>query len=144
MFKDNLIFLRNLRGLTQEDVAGKVGVSRQTVAKWEAGKSTPDLEKSRLLADALEASLDELVAYNQEDNFGLPIPPKGKWIFGVVTVGENGQVVIPPKARELFRISIGDQLVVLGDESQGLALVKPDGFLAIADAVRNHASQHDS
>ena len=54
MFKENLAFLREQKGLTQEELANAVGVARQTVAKWESGASTPDLEKSRRLADALD------------------------------------------------------------------------------------------
>lgn len=50
MLHDNLQQLRKLRGLTQEDLAERVGVSRQAVAKWESGETSPDLEKSRLLA----------------------------------------------------------------------------------------------
>lgn len=57
MFKDNLIQLRKLRKLTQEEVAEKVGVTRQTVAKWEAGDTVPDLDKCRLLAETLSVSL---------------------------------------------------------------------------------------
>lgn len=55
----------------------------------------------------------------------------------LVTVGDKGQIVIPAKARKIFEISPGDQLVVLGDERQGLAIIKSESFLAIADAVRN-------
>lgn len=39
MFKDNLVQLRKLKSMTQEDIAEKVGVSRQAVAKWESGGS---------------------------------------------------------------------------------------------------------
>lgn len=52
--------------------------------------------------------------------------PKGKHIFGTVKVGERGQIVIPKEARELFDINPGDLLLVLGDEEQGLAVVKAD------------------
>lgn len=52
--------------------------------------------------------------------------PKGKHIFGTVKVGERGQVVIPKEAREVFDIKPGDTLLVLGDEEQGLAIVKAD------------------
>ena len=55
----------------------------------------------------------------------------------LVIVGDKGQIVIPAKARKIFEISPGDQLVVLGDERQGLAIIKSENFLAIADAVRN-------
>ena len=56
---------------------------------------------------------------------------------GVVTVGDKGQVVIPAKARKTFAIAPGDQLVVLGDESQGLALIRTEHFLHMADLIRN-------
>lgn len=44
--------------------------------------------------------------------------------------------MIPAKARKTFSISAGEQLVVLGDESQGLALLKSEHFLHIADRIR--------
>lgn len=137
MFKDNLIQLRKLKHMTQEDVAEKVGVTRQAVAKWEAGETMPDLDKSRLLAEILEVSLDDLANFEPEVNMGLGIPPKGKHLFGVVTVGDKGQIVIPAKARKLFDIASGDQLVVLGDDTQGLAIIKSDNFLVMADMIRN-------
>ena len=136
MFKDNLVQLRKYKRLTQEELAEKVGVSRQAIAKWEAGETMPDLEKSRLLAEIFEVSLDDLANYEKDSNWGLGVPPKGKYIFGVVTVGDKGQIVIPAKARKLFSIKSGDQLVVLGDESQGIALLRSDSFLQMADMIR--------
>ena len=127
--------------MTQEDVAEKVGVTRQAIAKWEAGETVPDLDKCRLLADVFGVSLDDLAKYKAEENLGLDLPPKGKHLFGIVTVGDKGQIVIPAKARKLFDISAGDQLVVLGDEGQGMAIIKAQSFLAMADAVRNMKSK---
>ena len=141
MFRDNLVHLRKLNRMTQEDVAEKVGVTRQAIAKWEAGETVPDLDKCRLLADVFGVSLDDLAKYKAEENLGLDLPPKGKHLFGIVTVGDKGQIVIPAKARKLFDISAGDQLVVLGDEGQGLAIIKAQSFLAMADAVRNMRSK---
>ena len=137
MFKDNLTQMRRMKQMTQEDVAEHVGVSRQAVAKWEAGETIPDLDKCKILADLFGVSLDDLANYEQKENLGLGIPPKGKHLFGLVTVGEKGQIVIPAKARKLFGISAGDQLVVLGDESQGMAVIKAEMFLNMADAIRN-------
>ena len=141
MFRDNLVHLRKLNRMTQEDVAEKVGVTRQAIAKWEAGETVPDLDKCRLLADVFGVSLDDLANYKAEENLGLDLPPKGKHLFGIVTVGDKGQIVIPAKARKLFDISAGDQLVVLGDEGQGMAIIKAQSFLAMADAVRNMKSK---
>ena len=58
--------------------------------------------------------------------------PKGKHIFGTVKVGERGQIVIPKEARELFDIRPGDTLLVLGDEEQGIAVVKADVMEEVA------------
>ncbi len=138
MFSDNLIKMRKFMNLTQEDIAEKVGVTRQSVAKWESGETVPDIDKCRILAEVFEVSLDDLANYEPGNNLGLPIPPKGKHLFGMVTVGDKGQIVIPAKARKIFDINPGDSLVVLGDEEQGLAILKSESILALADAVRNY------
>lgn len=136
MFNENLVRLRKINQMTQEDIAEEVGVSRQAVAKWENGETIPDLDKCKLLAELFGVSLDDLANYEPEDNLGLDVPPKGKHLFGMVTVGDKGQIVIPAKARKLFDISPGDQLVVLGDESQGMAIIKAKDFLNMANIIR--------
>lgn len=136
MFKDNLVQMRKALQMTQEDIAEKLGVTRQSVAKWESGETVPDLDKCKLLADIFGVSLDDLANYESDENFGLGVPPKGKHLFGLVTVGEKGQIVIPAKARKIFDISQGDRLLVLGDEGQGLAIVKADSFLSLAGKVK--------
>ena len=110
MFHDNLITLRKMKNMTQEDIADIVGVSRQSVAKWETGETVPDLDKCKKLAEIFEVSLDDLANYESEDSMGMALPPKGKHLFGLVTVGDKGQIVIPAKARKIFEISPGDQL----------------------------------
>ena len=136
MFKDNLVQMRKALQMTQEDIADKLGVTRQSVAKWESGETVPDLDKCKLLADIFGVSLDDLANYESDENFGLGVPPKGKHLFGLVTVGDKGQIVIPAKARKIFEISAGDRLLVLGDEGQGIAIVKADSFLPLAGMVK--------
>ena len=134
-FSENLLALRRLSRLTQEQAAERVGVSRQALAKWETGETLPDVERSRLLAELYGVSLDDLVS--APPSMGLPIPPRGKHLFGVVRVGDKGQIVIPQKARRVFGIQPGDTLVVMGDEAQGLALVREGDLLALAEAIRS-------
>ena len=131
MFKDNLLELRKLNNMSQEELADKIGVSRQTLSKYETGESVPDIEKCKVIADVFGRSIDDLVSYEKEsdENMGLGVPPKGKHICGMVKVGEKGQIVIPAKARKIFDISPGDNLIVLGDEGQGLAIIKEKGLL---------------
>ena len=128
MFKDNLVSVRKMHGFSQDELAEKIGVSRQTLSKYETGESLPDIERCKLLAEVLDVSLDELVNSN---NLGLGVPPKGKHVFGITKVGEKGQIVIPAKARKIFDIQPGDNLIILGDESQGIAIIKEKRLVEI-------------
>jgi transcriptional regulator with XRE-family HTH domain len=60
-FADNLQAARKKNGLTQEDLAGMLDVSRQAVSKWEQGDGYPEAEKLLILSDKLDISLDELM-----------------------------------------------------------------------------------
>jgi len=128
MIGRNLIQLRKYNQLTQEEVAERINVSRQAVAKWENDETNPDLRSCMALAELYNVTIDDLVNHSQEDT-GVPIPPKGKFFFGSVTVGDRGQIVIPKKAREVFKIESGDKLLILGDEDRGLAIVHERGIL---------------
>lgn len=129
MISTNLHMLRKINKYTQEEVAEKINVSRQAVAKWENGDSLPDIANCIALAKLYDVSLDNLVNDGDETDAHL-IPPKGKHIFGTVTVGERGQIVIPKKAREVFQFSPGDSLMILGDEALGgIAILKTELFM---------------
>lgn len=130
MISANLAHLRKYFKYSQEYLAEQIGVSRQAVAKWENGETLPDLENFMALANIYNVTLDDLVSYDSKIT-GLPIAPKGKHAFGTVTVGDRGQIVIPKKARDIFDIKTGDSLMVLGDEEQGIAIVKTDIFLGV-------------
>ena len=133
MFKDNLIALRKINGYSQDELADKIGVTRQTLSKYETGESLPDIERCKQLAEIFGVSMDDLVNYDKTDghNMGLEVPPKGKHIFGMVKVGDKGQIVIPVKARKIFDINPGDNLILLGDEGQGIAIIKEKGLLEL-------------
>lgn len=136
MISENLLTLRKMKKLSQEQVAEAVGVSRQAYTRWERGETVPDIKSCVALADLYEVSLDELVNFSGHKNEKLPLPPRGKHLFGVVNVGEKGQIVIPKKARDIFDIKVGDRLIVLGDEQQGIALLPEKAMLDFMEAVR--------
>lgn len=139
MFSDNLVELRKINNMTQEELAEKIGVSRQTLSKYETGESLPDIEKSMMIANTFGVSLDDLMNFRKddEDSLGLAVPPKGKHVFGMVKVGDKGQIVIPTKARKIFDINPGDNVIVLGEEGQGIALIKEKGLLDLIRMGRN-------
>ena len=143
----NLQMLRKMNCYTQEYIAEKIDVSRQAVAKWENGDSLPDIENCMALAKLYNVTLDNLV--NSEDDSVIPvIPPKGKHIFGTVTIGERGQIVIPKKARDIFQLDPGDSLILLGDEALGgIAIAKTELFMSniepLIEALPRPAKKED-
>ena len=60
-FNNRLYELRKQKGLSQEELANRLNVTRQTVSKWEVGDSTPDMEKLVALSALFNVSMDELV-----------------------------------------------------------------------------------
>lgn len=60
-FNEKLIELRKTKGLSQEELGNELGVSRQTISKWELGQSYPDFQKLVLLSDFFDISLDKLI-----------------------------------------------------------------------------------
>ena len=128
MLKDNLIMLRNLNGFSQEAIAEKINISRQAYAKWESGATIPDIEKCSLLANIYGVTIDSLIQSTTADGIGLiPPAPKGKNIWGSVTVNDRGQIVIPKSARDKFNLVSGKRLIVLSDD-EGIALVPAETF----------------
>lgn len=142
MISQNIRSLREHSKLTQEALANRLGVARQTVAKWESGDAVPDLENACALAALFDVSVDAL-ANHDEVAAGYPVPPHGKHIFGVVRMGERGQIVIPKRAREVFDLHPGSELLMLGDESQGIALQKVEDALSMMKSFSLAIEQSD-
>ncbi len=130
MINMNLKYLRKQFGLSQEELAEKIDVSRQSVAKWESGETLPDILKCRELANLFDTTIDNLMNYSFEQDSFDENETDGKYVFGIVKVGERGQVVIPKHARLVFDIAPGDRLIVLGDKKRGgIALAKLPGII---------------
>lgn len=139
----NLAALRRANGFTLEEVAVRVGTTRQAVGKWELGESLPDLPHTAALAELYGVTVDALISHD-ESALGYPVPPKGKHIFGIVTVGERGEIVLPERAREIFGLQRGSQLVVLGNETageRGIALVESELMFSYAEKIMKQAGK---
>ena len=93
MLNENMKALRKNKGLTQEELANRLNVVRQTVSKWEKGLSVPDAEMLRKIADVLESDVSQLL--------GAPIQQN-----------ENTDVI----AEQLSRIN--EQLIVKNNRSR--------------------------
>lgn len=112
---------RKKNGYTQDDIAEKLGVSRQSVAKWERGESVPDIESVVSLAETYGVTVDVLIKSSELTDNGE------KYMFGLVKLNDKGQITLPVECRRVFGIEPGDLILVLGDTDKGIALVKMEG-----------------
>ena len=129
IFSQNIAVLRALWGYSQEEVAQQVGITRQAYAKWEKGESLPDLQRAFCLARIYHTTLDNLVQNEiRADCQPTPASSGGRYIFGTVRMNDRGQILIPRKARALFSLEPNENLVILGDEQEGLAIIKAQVF----------------
>lgn len=125
---NNLKLYRKESGLTQEQVAEKLNVSRQAVAKWENGDTLPDIENCIALADLYGTTVDILV--RNISSYSSNTRDK-KHIFGLTKMNDKGQITLPKNCRDVFKLSPGDAILVLGDEDKGMAMVKIGNPLSI-------------
>ena len=65
---NSLFYARKKRGLSQEEVAEKLGVSRQTISKWETNETVPDIYQSKKMARLYNIALDDLIEFDVELN----------------------------------------------------------------------------
>ena len=68
--------------------------------------------------------------------------PKGKYVW-TATVGEKGQIVIPKQARDIFGISPGDTIILLGDEKRGIAIPPQGSFDHLLEQAFNDREGED-
>ena len=104
-FSESLQVLRRGKSFSQEELAAKIGVSRQAVSKWETGEAMPDLQKLLLLREALDISLDELC--------GLEENAAEKQVISETAVKTNGVWKIICGVLLVIVILLSIQVVVL-------------------------------
>lgn len=73
-FSEKLVKLRKLKGLTQDEFANAIGVSRQAVYKWESGQSYPEVPKLVEMKAIFDISIDDLL----DENYEVVLPEKKK------------------------------------------------------------------
>ena len=129
--------LRNMRvaaKMTQEQLAEKMNVSRQSVAKWENGESIPDVIKCTELSRIFGMEIEDIAAAFVNDVEYKH--PKNKYIFGISKI-VNSKITLPEEALRIFNLYDGDELVVLGDSTQGIALVNRKYYEDFINHIQN-------
>lgn len=73
MFNENMKALRKNKGLTQDELASRLNVVRQTISKWEKGLSVPDAEMLQKIADVLESDVSQLLGAPIKQNENVDV-----------------------------------------------------------------------
>lgn len=114
---DRIQNLRKAKGISQEELADKIGVSRQAVSKWESEQSIPDVEKIILLSDYFETTTDYLLKGIE------PAAGDGKkWSAGIFSaagttlnaIGLIASIVIWMERQTIYAVGIGLIIMLLG------------------------------
>ena len=71
IFSEKLLTLRKAKGITQEQLAEKLDVSRQSISKWESGQSVPELENIVALSTIFDVSTDYLLKSSEIDDLSV-------------------------------------------------------------------------
>ena len=96
--------------------------------RWrKRGGGREDTDFAKKVAIGLFISRDLLYLWEISNFYHKMQEKDGKYIFGVVKVGDKGQIVIPKDARKLYNINPGDALIMLGDQ-KGIAMLKTEIF----------------
>ena len=104
---EKILSLRTQRGMSQDDLAEKLEVSRQSVSKWETAQSTPDLDKIIKLADLFGVSVDQLVRDGERPQPPEPSPPQTVYV-------ERRQELSPLQKLGVVMEASGVALAVIG------------------------------
>ena len=104
---EKILSLRTQRGMSQDDLAEKLEVSRQSVSKWETAQSTPDLDKIIKLADLFGVSVDQLVREGERPQ--PPEPPQPQTVYV-----ERRQELSPLQKLGVVMEASGAALAVIG------------------------------
>ena len=99
--------MRKKNGLSQEALAEKLNVTRQTISKWELGESTPDLEKLIAIHDLFGISMDELILNETQENVESKGESQGSKTDWKETVFTPENKVRTKKAGKIAAIILG-------------------------------------
>lgn len=114
---DRIQHLRKSKGISQEELASQIGVSRQAVSKWESEQSAPDIEKIILLSDYFETTTDYLLrgiesANESEQKWNAMLFSAAGILFNAI--GLILSIVIWIEQQSIYAVGIGLIILLLG------------------------------
>lgn len=131
-FGEKLYELRKEKKLSQEEVADKLNVTRQTVSKWETNQSTPDFDKVLPLCELFGISADELLSGNRKDNENENVKEENKEEVKTEEEKTLSKQEIRRKSAEVVSTSIFIYIVAVALLSVAIPVLKMNPIVASA------------
>lgn len=144
---EKIVLLRKMKGMSQEDLAEQLGVSRQSISKWEGAQTVPDLKRILSMAELFGVSTDTLLRDDMDLEEHLPAVPAAEEtepaVSGYVTQEvpvlrqisiEEANEFLSMKNKSAGRIAIGVMLCILSPiVLMQLAAAQESGFIALTE-----------
>jgi transcriptional regulator with XRE-family HTH domain len=131
---DKIVKLRTEHHLSQGDLAEQLGVSRQSISKWETGNSIPDLDKLLLLSEVFGVSLDALVK-DQEPEEAIVLPQTAAQQSAEAIAAQSVERYPPRKIAGWILLSSGLFSIVIGLGLQFPLLLLLGGYLLLCSMI---------
>ena len=132
--------LRKIKGISQEELADKIGVSRQAVSKWESNQSTPDIDKIIMLSDYFEVTIDYLLKGIEPSKEAMKKKPDAS-IFSIVGTALNfigliTAIMVWHEEQVASSVAIGLMFMAIG------CMIFALGQTVGADETKSKAKKH--
>lgn len=121
---ENIRRLRQKFGYSLEKEAEIIGVSRQSLTKWENNITQPGIDKVIKLAELYNISLDELVLHPVEINISVNGSYQGNHFIERAVIDEQFSVHLSSQVQKVFNLKPGDSLLMMGDRDKGMIFLK--------------------
>ena len=150
-FSEKLKEIRKNEGLSQEQLAEKIGVSRQAITKWETGKGLPDVENMVIIAEIFKTTLDELLrgsAVRQEPKASVFV---SETIYDIdsekhfdVNIGNAAAVILSSGTDEKLHIKLSSETIGNLDEVFKIKLDEKKNKLDVDCLNKNKLSRYEA
>ena len=123
---ENIAYLRNQRGLTQEELAKVFLVSNQSVSKWEAGKCCPDIELIPQIACFFDVSIDKLLVGDCAGKLSSNAQSLDKFILQAIEIAQEEQEIYTAILQRRLGISYGKAKKIIDDMCKSGYIIKDE------------------
>ena len=150
-FSDKLKEIRKNEGLSQEQLAEKIGVSRQAITKWETGKGLPDVENMVIIAEIFKTTLDELLRDSAAGQVSESAVYTSETIYDIdcekhfdINIGNAASITLSSGTNEKLHVKLSSETIENLDTNFKIKLDEKKNRLDVNCLNRNKLSRYEA